>query len=112
MFPVQTSRGEAVVMDTALNEVMRPLFTHEPDEMKRRLRAGYSKDCHKILVGETGVTVSVAEYLYEDKYKDVLAMVKELLRRQDLAMFKRHPERLEIYIEASARKIIERAMQD
>lgn len=100
------------MVDTALNEVMRPLFSHEPAEMKRRLRAGYSKDCHKILVGETGTTVSVTEYLYEEKYKDVLAMVTELVRRQGLPVYKRNPERLTAYIEGAARKIIERAMQD
>lgn len=99
-------------MDTALNEVMRPLFSHEPEEMKRRLRAGYSKDCHKILVGKTGVAVSVTEYLYEEKYADVLKMVNELVRRQGLSMYKRDPERLKVYIEGATRKIIERAMQD
>lgn len=99
-------------MDTALNEFMRPLFTHEPEEMKRRLRAGYSKNCHKILVGETGVAVSVTEYLYEDKYTDVLKMVSELIRKQGLPMYKRDPERLKLYIESTTRKIIERAMED
>lgn len=98
-------------MDTALNEFMRPLFSHEPEEMKRRLRSGYSHNCVKILVGESGQVVSILEYLYEEKYNDILAMLKDLMRKQSLPMYQRNPDRLEVYLQSAAKRIIERALE-
>lgn len=98
-------------MDTALNEFMRPLFSHEPEEMKRRLRSGFSNDCTKILVGQTGTVVTILEYLYEEKYNDIMGMLKDLMRKQSLPMYQRNPERLEVYLQGAAKRIIERALE-
>lgn len=98
-------------MDTALNEFSRPLFSHEPEEMKRRLRSGYSHNCAKILVGKTGTVVTILEYLYEEKYSDIMGMLKDLMRKQVTPMYQRNPERLEIYLQSTAKRIIERALE-
>lgn len=100
------------MMDTILNEVMRPVFVDDPSEVKRRLKAGHPEGWTKVLIGETGTVVSVTEYLYEEKYKEVLAMIDDILRKSELAMYKRSPERLRVYKESAARKIIERVLED
>lgn len=108
----ENTPGVQAVVDTIFNEAMHPVFVNEPAEVKRRLRAPHPESWTRVCIGETQQIVTVTEYLYEEKYKDVLAMVQELLRKQGLAMYQRHPERLKVYIESAARKIIERAMQD
>jgi hypothetical protein len=110
VFPEEGSLRGQVVMDTVLNEFMVPVFSNEPTEVKRRLKAGYSETWVKVLVGDTGVVVTVPEYLYAEKYSDILEMLRELLRKQDLPMYRRNPERLEIYLQSTARKLIERVL--
>lgn len=97
-------------MDTVFNKFMRPVFSNEPAEVRRRLRAAYSDDWVKVCVGETGQIVTITEYLYEEKFTDVLTMLKELLRKQDLPMYRRNPERLDIHLNSTAKKIIERVL--
>jgi hypothetical protein len=101
-----------MTLDTVFNEGMRPVFVDDPSVVRRRLMASHPEDWTKVCIGETGQIVTVTEYLYEEKYRDVLAMLNELLRKQGLAMYQRNPERLKIYVEASAKKIIERVMKD
>lgn len=112
IFPQETSPREQVVMDTVLNGLMRPVFSGEPDDVKRRLRVGYSETWVKVLVGDTGDVLTISEYLYAEKYSDVLRMIKELMRKQKLPMYQRNEERLEIYLEAAAKRIIERVLGD
>ena len=100
------------MIDTIFNEEMRPVFSDEPETVKRRLKAGFPDTWKKVLVGSTGLPVSIPEYLYEDKFNDVLRMIQDLIRRQDLAVYKRNPDRMKIYLEASAKKIIERVLED
>lgn len=100
------------MMDTVYNQQMRPVFVDEPPEVLRRLKSKYPESWTKVCVGETATVVSITEYLYEDKYKNVLGMLNELLRKQDLAMYRRNPDRLKIYVESSARKIIETVLGD
>jgi hypothetical protein len=98
--------------DTVFNRDMRPVFVDERSVVRRRLKAGHPEDWVKVCNGETQQIVTITEYLYEDKYEDVLKMVDELLHKQDLAMYRRNPERLAIYKESAVRRIIERAMKD
>lgn len=93
--------------DTIFDDQMRVVFNAEPPEVKRRLNAKYPDSWVKVCVGTTGLVVSVEEYLYEDKYRDVLAMLRELLRKHDLPLYRRKPDRLETYLEATALRIIE-----
>ncbi|QBZ73612.1 hypothetical protein SEA_ROSAASANTEWAA_48 [Streptomyces phage RosaAsantewaa] len=112
ILPEHTSRGENYIVDTVLNEFMRPVFPGEPDEVKRRLRHGYDDAWKYVLVGETKQVVTILEYLYADKYKDVTRLVKELLRKKDLPLYKRDPSILEQHIERTVKRIIERALAE
>lgn len=98
--------------DSILNSEMRPVFVDIPSEVKRRLSVRYPKEWTHVFVGETMTAVTITEYLYEDKFRDVRDMLNELLRKQDLSMYKRNPKRLAIYVDASARKIIELVLKD
>jgi hypothetical protein len=103
---------KGVVVDTILNKWGYPVFIQEPEVVKRRLLAPYSDDWAKVCVGSTAQVVTITEYLYAEKFKDILAMVEELLRKKDLPMYRRDPERLKLYVEAATKKIIERALRD
>lgn len=97
--------------DTVFSEMMRPVFVDTPAEVRRRLKARYPESWTKVCIGETQQIVTVTEYLYSDKYNDVLAVLKDILRKKDLPMYRRNPERLEIHLEVAARKIIERVLE-
>lgn len=99
-----------MTVDTVFNGQMRPAFVDDPAVVKRRLKAGHPEDWTKVCVGETGQIVTVAEYLYEEKFKEVRRLLKELMRKQTLPVYKRHPERLDIYLDSAARKIIEQVL--
>lgn len=101
-----------MTVDTVFNEGMRPVFSDDPSVVRRRLMASHPKEWTKVCIGESGVIVTVTEYLYEEKYRDVLGMLQELLRKQGLAMYQRNPDRFKIHIEATAKRLIERAMRD
>lgn len=101
-----------MAVDTVFDVNMRPAFVGEPTEVKRRLKASHPEGWAKVCVGETGQILTVPEYLYEVKYTEVRGMLKELLRKQNLPMYKRDPERLEIYLDSAARKIIEKVLGD
>jgi hypothetical protein len=103
---------KGLVVDTILNKWMYPVFIQEPAVVRRRLLAPYSDDWEKVCVGVTGQVVTITEYLYAEKFKDILGMVEELLRKKDLPMYRRDPERLKVYVEAATKKIIERALRD
>jgi len=98
-------------MDTVFNEVMRPVFSGEPEEVLRRLRFGYSESWVKVCIGKTGQIVSISEYLYAEKYEMVVKTLEELLRKKDLAVFRRNPERLQEHLERTARKLIDRILE-
>lgn len=97
------------MFDTVFDNRGRPVFSQYPDEVKRRLKAPHSEDWVRVHVSETGAVVTVAEYLYQVKYIEIMEMLREILRKHDLALYRRSPERLDIYLESAARKIIERA---
>jgi hypothetical protein len=111
IFSEETSKSEEVVMDTVFNEVMRPVFSGEPEEVLRRLRFGYSESWVKVCIGKTGQIVSISEYLYAEKYEMVVKTLEELLRKKDLAVFRRNPERLQEHLERTARKLIDRILE-
>jgi hypothetical protein len=106
------SAPRGLVVDTILDKRMYPVFIQEPSVVRRRLQAPYSDEWVKVVVGDTGQIVTITEYLYEEKYKDVLRMVHELLRKKDLPMYRRDPERLRLYVEKAAKGIIERVLKD
>jgi hypothetical protein len=54
-----------VIVDTVLNEFMRPVFPGEPDEVRRRLRATYPEGWKFVLVGEAQYVVTISEFLYK-----------------------------------------------
>ena len=100
-----------MTLDTVFNEGMRPVFVDDPSVVRRRLMASHPEDWTKVCIGETGVIVTITEYLYEEKYRDILAMVNDLVRKSGLPMYQRNPERLKVYIESSVTKIIERVLK-
>lgn len=112
IFPEGTSVAERVVVDTVLNEFMRPVFPGEPADVRRRLRAPYPEPWTYVLVGETKQVVTISEYLYQEKWETAIGMVKELLRKQSLSMYQRDPSRLESYIERTTRKILDLGKED
>ncbi|WPJ30604.1 hypothetical protein [Streptomyces phage Psst1] len=99
-------------MDTVLNKFMRPVFPGEPDEVRRRLRSAYPEPWEFVLVGETKQVVTISEYLYQEKWETAVGLVKELLRKQGLAMYQRDPAKLEAHIERTARKILDLGKDD
>lgn len=101
-----------IVVDTILNKWTYPVFIQEPHRVRKRLQGPYSDDWEKVLVGSTGEVLTITEYLYAEKYKDILKMVQELLRKKDLPMYRRDPERLKLYVEKATKEIIERALKD
>jgi hypothetical protein len=103
---------KGLVVDTVLNKWMYPVFIQEPEVVRRRLQAPYHDEWAKVIIGATGQIVSITEYLYEKKYSDVLSMVEELLRKKDLPMYRRDPERLKLYVEKATKNIIERVLKD
>lgn len=98
--------------DTVLSNEMNPVFVGDPYDVRRRLLAPHGESWSKVLVGASGDVVSIAEYLYEEKYKDVIRMIQEVLRKNELAMYQRNPDRLNSFIETTARRIIERVEKD
>lgn len=98
--------------DTVLSTEMRPVFVGDPFDVRRRLLAPHGESWSRVLVGATGDVVSIAEYLYEEKYKDTVRMINEVLKKSELSMYRRNPERLKSFIETTARRIIERAQKD
>lgn len=102
-----------MALDTVFNNNMRPVFVEEPETVRRRLTTyPYPTDWVKVCIGETGQIVTIAEYLYLEKYKDVLDMIKELLQKQGLSLYQRDPSRFDRYVERTARKIIERVLSE
>lgn len=100
-----------MTFDTVFNANMRPVFVGEPETVRRRLAFPYPTDAWvKVCVGKTGRVVTIPEYLYEDKYDDVLRMIKELLEKQSFSLYQRDPARLDKQVERVARKIIERVL--
>lgn len=98
-------------VDTVFNEEMRPVFVGDPDTVLRRLKSSYPESWNKVCVGETQKIVTIPEYLYRETWGEVVGMLEELLRKQDLPMYRRDPSRLEVYLEVTARKIIERVRE-
>lgn len=96
-----------MAVDTVFNEGMRPVFVDEPEEVMRRLKATHPDSWTKVCIGSSGIIVTVDEYLYKDKYTTTVKMLEELLRKHDLAIYRRSPERLKIYVESTAKKMIE-----
>lgn len=97
--------------DTVFSEQMRPVFVDEPSEVKRRLKAPFPESWSIVCIGETQKIVSITEYLYEEKFTDVLGVLKELARKESLPIFRKNPERLDIHLEIAAKKIIERVLK-
>ena len=100
-----------MIVDTVFNHLMRPVFVKPPEEVRRRLQYGYPDDWSKVCVGETQQIVTITEYLYAEKYASVLGTLKELMTKKDLAMYQRSPERFDILLERTARRLIERIQE-
>ena len=95
-----------MAVDTVFNEEMRPVFVDEPNEVMRRLKAKFPETWTRVCIGSSGLVVTVDEYLYKDKYTTTVAMLEELLRKHDLAVYRKNPDRLKIYVESTAKKMI------
>ncbi|QAY17193.1 hypothetical protein SEA_MADAMATO_75 [Streptomyces phage Madamato] len=99
-------------MDTVLSGFMRPVFSNEPAEVRRRLRAPYPQGWEHVLIGETKEIVTISEYLYQEKWETAVGMVKELLRKKDLPLYQRNPAKLDEHIERTTRKILDLGKDD
>lgn len=108
----ERNRKGSVMVDTVLNHLMNPVFAKEPVEVRRRLQHPYSETWESVLIGETKQVVSIPEYLYREKYDMVVGTLTEMLEKKDLAMYKRDPARLQAYVERTARKLIERILDE
>lgn len=97
--------------DTVFNDRMKPVFVDEPHVVKRRLHASHPESWSKVCIGETGLVVTIPQYLHAEKLSDIIMMLDELIRKSDLPMYKRNPARLKIYIESTAIRLIERAQE-
>lgn len=97
--------------DIVCSTNMRPVFVGEPAEVRRRLKAPHPENWFKVLIGETQRIVTISEYLYEDKYDDVVKTLQDLVAKKDLAMYKRDPKRLQTHIERTATQLIKRILE-
>jgi hypothetical protein len=97
-----------VIVDTVLNENMRPVFVDEPSEVHRRLHHPYSETWVKVLIGETGQLVTIPEYLYKDTLKMVVKTLHEMASKKDLGTYQRNPERWEDLVNRTAVQLIKR----
>lgn len=98
--------------DTVFSDRMKPVFTGEPAEVHRRLKARYPDDWTVVYIGASRTVTTIPEYLYKDKLESVIEMIRELLRKQGLPVYLRDPSRFDTYIERVARKIIEKVPED
>lgn len=96
------------MVDTVFDHFMRPVFVNEPAEVRRRLLKSYSEVWAKVCIGETQQIVTIPEYLYREKYDEVVKTLVELVEKKDLPMYKRDPARLRIHIERTATRLIQR----
>lgn len=94
-------------VDTVLNDRMRPQFVDEPHVVLRRLKAGHSESWTKVLVGATGLVVTVPEYLHGEKLETVEKALRDVLRASQLPMYKRTPAALDKHLRRTAERIIE-----
>jgi hypothetical protein len=100
------------MVDTVFDDSMKPVFTNVPEVVKRRLHASYPESWTKVCVGETGKIVHIEEYLYKEKFNGVVEMLDEVLRKRELPLYKRNPERFEVYLHSTARRIIEHVLEE
>lgn len=101
-----------MIVDTIFDQYMRPVFSNEPENVRRRLRAPYPETWEKICIGATNQIVTIPEYLYAEKFNMVVKELQELLTKKDLAMYKRDPKRLETHVQRVATKLIQRIQDD
>lgn len=99
------------MQDTVFNAAMRPVFSGEPSEVRRRLRSPYPEGWEKICIGETGVIVTIPQYLYAETYESVVQTLTEIARRGGLPMYQRDTARLETYIQRTAHVLIKRVLE-
>lgn len=99
-------------VDTVFNGEMRPVFVDDPPTVMRRLKAGHPEAWEKVCIGESGIIVTIPEYLYSDKYKTVQQLIRDVLKKQGFTLYKRDPARLDAEIERTARRIIELIQKD
>jgi len=99
-------------VDTVLNEFKRPVFSSEPSEVRRRLRSPYPQGWEKVYIGETEQTITISEYLYQEKWDVAVRMLEELLKKQQLPMYQRDPSKLDMHIQRTARKILDLGEDD
>jgi hypothetical protein len=97
------------VVDTVLNQQMRPVFPGEPEEVRRRLRAPYSDTWTHVLIGETMQVVTISEYVYQEKWDLVVKQLEELVRKAQLPMYQRDSNRMKSHILMSAKRILQTA---
>jgi hypothetical protein len=109
VFPEESSRGEPGVVDTVLNAQMRPVFPGEPAEVRRRLRVAYSETWTHVLIGETMQVVTIAEYIYQEKWDLVVKQLEELVRKAQLPMYQRDSDRLKSHILRAAKLVLQTA---
>lgn len=111
IFPEESSRGERVIVDTVLNEFMRPVFPGEPEEVRRRLRAPYSQTWAYVLIGETRQVVTISEYVYQEKWDLVVKQLEELVRKAQLPMYQRDSDRMKSHILRATKLILQTAQE-
>ncbi|QPX71410.1 hypothetical protein SscP1EGY_12 [Streptomyces phage SscP1EGY] len=111
IFPEESSRGENFVVDTVLDEFMRPKFPGEPEEVRRRLRAPYSETWMYVLIGETREVVTISEYVYQEKWGTVVKQLEELVRKAQLPMYQRDSDRMKSHILRAAKLILQTAQE-
>lgn len=94
-------------IDTVFNGEMRVVFCDDSHVVLRRLKAGHPESWSRVCIGETNKIVSIPEYLHGEMLADVQKLIKDVLRKQALPVYKRDPSRLDTYIQQTALRIID-----
>jgi hypothetical protein len=103
---------ESVTHDIILTDRMEPMFAKEPAEVLRRIRYGTPDHWTHVFVGESQKVVTIAEYLHGEKHKTVIKMLEELLSKKDKPIFASNPDLFAKQVDRTARKLIERIIND
>lgn len=80
--------------------------------MIRKLNRGYPETWEKVLIGETGILVTIPEYLFKETLVTTEKMLHELCAKQTLGLYQRNPDRWKEQVRRTAVQLIKRIREE
>lgn len=93
--------------DAVLDEHMQPVFNGTPAAVGAWLKENSWAEHHDVCNGRTGRIMPVSEYIEEQKFQKILALVKEGLLAQDIATDRRESAGMVTRAHVLSRSIVE-----